>query len=357
MIFSESVAHWYANNRRDLPWRHTKDPYRIWLSEVILQQTRVDQGTNYWHKFVAHYPTVNDLAAATEDEVLKDWQGLGYYSRARNLHAAAKMVVAEHDGIFPSSAAALLKLKGVGAYTAAAVASIAYDEPVAVVDGNVYRVLSRVFGMDNPIDEGPGQKAFAALAQELLDRKAPGTHNQAVMEFGALQCVPRNPKCDQCPLEATCEARRSGQIEALPVKARKTKVRDRFFYYFILNHGNSFYIRKRSAKGIWQNLYEFPLQESDQKEALDDIINKAVKEGWYDPKDAVLQKVSPPIKHVLSHQRLHTRFLEITVENLTQAPEDWIKVNRETFSNYAIPRLIDRYLQDAESSAQGELFT
>jgi len=340
---------WYEDNKRDLPWRHTSDPYRIWLSEIILQQTRVDQGMAYYEKFVHHYPNVHLLAAASEDEILKHWQGLGYYSRARNLHTAAKYISTEWHGKFPGDHAQIRQLKGVGDYTAAAIASFAFALPFAVVDGNVYRVLSRIFGMDIPIDSTQGKKAFAALAQEQLDTKQPGSYNQAIMEFGALHCLPNQPKCTTCPLSDKCIAYRKNSQSELPVKAKKTQQRDRFFHYVVIKQAENTFLRKRSDKGIWQNLFEFPLVESatlvDEQQLLD-------SEDWQallGTENYTIVQFSELHKHILSHQKIHARFVEVTINSpFNPIQKEWLKVPLSELHQYAIPRLIDRYLEESD---------
>lgn len=259
MNFAATLLQWFKNNGRSLPWRETKDAYAIWLSEVILQQTRIVQGMSYWERFMAKWPTVNDLAAATEDEVLKAWQGLGYYSRARNLHTAAQQVM-ELDG-FPQTFKELKTLKGVGDYTAAAIASIAFGKPVAVVDGNVYRVLSRYYGIDTPIDSTEGKKEFQALAQSLLPINEPADYNEAIMDFGATQCTPNSPHCSACPLCETCVAFREQRINELPVKSKKVKQRERHFTYLCIEYEGKIAIHQRGAGDIWQGLWEFPQEE------------------------------------------------------------------------------------------------
>ncbi|HYG16163.1 MAG TPA: A/G-specific adenine glycosylase, partial [Bacteroidia bacterium] len=264
MSFNKIIESWYALNKRDLPWRNTRDPYKIWLSEVILQQTRVNQGMPYYHKFIEKYPDIAAMAGAHEDEVLKLWQGLGYYSRARNMHQAAKMITYELNGKFPITYTDILKLKGVGSYTAAAIASIAGNEPVAVVDGNVYRVLARYFGIDTPIDSTEGRKTFLKLANELINTENPATYNQAVMEFGALQCKPQNPDCGVCPLKISCIALKQKRVDALPVKSKKTAVKARYFNYLFFEKPGFAHLQKRGQTDIWANLYEFPLAETEK---------------------------------------------------------------------------------------------
>lgn len=329
------ITDWYRQNKRALPWRSTKNPYSIWLSEIILQQTRVDQGTAYYLKFLDNYPTIHDLAQAEEQEVLNLWQGLGYYSRARNLHAAAKHIANDLDGLFPNNFKDLLKLKGVGEYTAAAIASFSFKEPVAVVDGNVYRVLSRLFDIETPIDSTEGKKQFAQLAQELISTTDPDTHNQAIMEFGALHCTPANPKCVSCPLIEMCLSYEKDTIQSRPVKIKKTKVRDRYFHYLLFEDQDYFYISQRTEKDIWQNMYEFPLIETDTKLELKDFSPYS---------DSQPTSISSEITHILSHQKIHTLFYHFPASTIIQ-PEKLLKVNKQDFNDYPIPRVIDRYLE------------
>ena len=258
----DTLINWFAENRRDLPWRHDPTPYEVWLSEVILQQTRVNQGMDYYLRFIKKWPSVTSLAQATEEEVLKMWQGLGYYSRARNLHHCAQQVMEQHGGQFPADYEQLKKLQGIGEYTAAAIASIAFDLPHAVVDGNVYRVLARLFDIDIPINNKEGQKLFAQLADELLNRKQPGLHNQAMMEFGALQCTPKNPNCLHCPLLAQCLAFAHQTVLQRPVKLQTKKNVTRYFNYLVIRINENIYLHKRSGNDIWKNLYDFPCIES-----------------------------------------------------------------------------------------------
>lgn len=310
MEFSNSLIKWYLQNKRDLPWRNTVNPYPIWLSEIMLQQTRVAQGMPYFMAFMEAFPTVFDLANAEEEQVLKLWQGLGYYSRARNLHATAKYIATELKGDFPPNYNQLLQLKGVGEYTAAAIASFAYNEPVAVVDGNVFRVLSRYFNMDNDISDGKTKKEFQILAQELLPNDKAALFNQAIMEFGALQCVPKNPDCENCIFSNSCAALQHKKVNILPVKSKKTKVTNKFFNYLILKdiQGN-FVVQKRQGKGIWENLYEFTLIETEELVSEIDFMNELKATKFYNqlPADITLLNTEV-IQHKLSHQNLHIQF-------------------------------------------------
>lgn len=333
--FNPLIKEWYRLNKRDLPWRLTKDPFKIWLSEIILQQTKVEQGLSYYLKFTNRFKTAEDLAKTSEQEVLNLWQGLGYYSRARNLHFTAKIVVNEHKGEFPKTYTELLKLKGVGSYTAAAIASFCFDESVAVVDGNVYRVLSRVFDLEIAIDSSEGKKYFFELAQNLIDKEDPALFNQAIMEFGALQCVPKNPNCEICPLDSICLSKSNGTWMNRPVKSKKTSVKHRFFHFLIFKNDQTTYLQKRSEKDIWQNLFQFPLIETDEDAELNNFEN-------YSPLHP--SKISTEIVHVLSHQKIHARFYHFN-HLPSKINTDWMAVKMAEIQDYPIPRLIDRYLE------------
>lgn len=350
MHFSDTLITWYQLNKRDLPWRNTNDPYLIWLSEIILQQTRVDQGMAYYLKFAEAFPTVKHLAKADNDKVMKLWQGLGYYSRARNLHSAAQMISRGLKGKFPSDYDQIILLKGVGQYTAAAVASFAFNKPHAVVDGNVYRVLSRVFGIETPIDTGKGKKEFYALANELLHKKDPAMHNQAVMEFGALQCRPSAPDCSGCVLNSMCSAFANKNVNALPVKAKKIKVRGRHFNYIVLNHKGSTVINKRTEKDIWTSLYDFPLLETEQQLSEEKFLGTKEWKTLIGKNKYTIRSISPYYKHVLSHQKIYARFWEIetdaALEKFSRA--DMIVIKQKDLQKYAVPRLIENYLEDRD---------
>ncbi|MCH8554583.1 MAG: A/G-specific adenine glycosylase [Schleiferiaceae bacterium] len=338
-LFSPVIQDWYAIHKRDLPWRNTNNPYLIWLSEVILQQTRVNQGMAYFDAFANAFPTVEKLANASEDEVLKLWQGLGYYSRARNLHAAAKFVAFECGGVFPNSFKDIQKLQGVGPYTAAAVASFAFDLPHAVVDGNVFRVISRYLGVDLPIDSTQGKKHFQQLADDLLDRQQPALHNQAIMEFGALQCTPKNPDCNACPLKVSCSAWATNTVQDLPVKSKKTAVRHRYFNYIIPIFDGFTFLKKRSAGDIWEGLWEFPLIEQQQQS---DIFSNVIPVEW-DVKswmDTGYEKV-----HKLSHQHLHCRFLVAEGMPSISAMSDYKRVLISDLKDFPVPVLLSQFIE------------
>ena len=326
MEFASALLEWFRENGRDLPWRQTRDPYAIWLSEIILQQTQIKQGWDYWERFMRRWPSVENLAAATEDEVLREWQGLGYYSRARNLHFAAKQIVAL--GRFPSTLEEIKRLKGVGDYTAAAIGSIAFDLPAAVVDGNVYRVLARHFGIDTPINTTEGKKVFMAMAQSLLPPKEASAYNQAIMDFGAIQCTPQSPRCLLCPLAESCEALRSGRVGELPVKLKTLKVRERhLIYIYVRCHGETA-IRRRGSGDIWQGLWEPVFAETPA-----DV-----------PAGALLLRQN--VKHVLTHRIIYADFYLLETEEKPALPPDYIWIPESEIDNYALPRLIEIMLEN-----------
>jgi len=326
MSFTSKLIDWYQSNKRELPWRARKDPYAIWLSEIILQQTRIEQGLNYYEAFIETYPTVFDLAKAEEEDVLKLWQGLGYYSRARNLHHTAKVIVEDFNGIFPKTHSKLLKLKGIGDYTASAISSICYNEPQAVVDGNVYRVLSRVFGIFTPINSSQGTKEFKTLAQKLIDTERPGEFNQALMEFGATHCKPQNPGCESCVFSSTCVAFKKGLVKQLPVKTGKTKVRRRYFNYLVLvSDDERTILEKRTEKGIWKNLYQFPLieKENSSKITLEDVKKYFQEMAVH----SVTLYNERPLTHKLSHQHLEIQFWVVYTSALGERGFPISKIN------------------------------
>lgn len=329
-----------------MPWRHTRDPYIIWLSEVILQQTRVVQGMPYFHRFVEAFPTVYDLAAARQEEVLRLWQGLGYYSRARNLHACAQEIVEKHNGKFPHTYQELLKLKGVGAYTAAAIASFAFNETVPVVDGNVYRVLGRVFGIYVDISSTQGQKKFREQAEALVPQGKAAIYNQAIMEFGALQCTPTNPACLLCPLSSICYAFQHGKQRELPVKIKKTKVRTRFLHYLVIRYEDKLWMKQRDTDGIWAGLYDFHLIETAQAASLD-ALNDPLLRTLLNQHETV--KVSSVYRHLLTHQQLQVVFYTFTLAAIPEGIKD--KNNRlhaysvQQVEDLPKPILIDNFLQ------------
>ena len=345
--FSNILINWYNKNKRALPWRESHDPYRIWLSEILLQQTRVAQGLPYYYRFLEAFPDIKALAKASEKEVLRLWQGLGYYSRARNLHFTAKTIVADHKAEMPDSYAGLIKLKGIGKYTASAIASFAYNEKVAVVDGNVYRVLSRVFGLKEDISSPSGQKQFQQLADELLPDKNSDSYNQAIMEFGALHCTPKNPLCETCPLAFMCYAFAKNEQSALPVKLKKTAKVNRYFHYLVLKSGNKYLLKERKGKGIWQGLYEFPVAEEN---SLMEIGKLLKKQFGKDAKEALIKSESREYKHILSHQNLYVKFWVIESVEIAEK-----LINKEEFRFFTVkaihdlpkPVLINKFLEES----------
>ncbi len=345
--FTKPLQTWYLTNKRDLPWRNCIDPYKIWLSEVILQQTRVKQGLPYYIKFTKHYPTVQDLANANEEDVLKLWQGLGYYSRARNLHIAAKMVVDNFNGKFPKSFKNLIKLKGIGQYTASAIASFSNKEAVAVVDGNVYRVLSRIFGIFTPINSTEGIKEFQKLADRLLDNENPDIHNQAIMEFGAIQCTPKKPNCMYCPFNDQCYAHQKSAVDVLPEKIKKIKIKNRYFNYLVISDCEDIFISKRSGKGIWQNLYEFPLIETI-KTITEKELYMEIEKKFTITKSFQIELIQQNEKaHKLSHQHLYTSFYRLTLnkKDFLSLKDQHTLIQQNEIENYPVPVLIDNFLK------------
>lgn len=339
-FFAKRLLDWYKTEKRDLPWRQTTEPYKVWLSEVILQQTRVIQGLPYYERFVETFPTITHLAIAEQDQVFKLWQGLGYYSRATNLHQTAQKIVSEFDGDFPSSYKELLTLKGIGDYTASAIASICYSEPCAVVDGNVFRVLARVFNEELPIDSLAGKKRFKDLATQLLDKNKPGLYNQALMDFGALQCKPQNPDCLACIFSDKCEAYRLKKTDKLPVKKGKIKIKNRYFNYLVfIDNQNFTSIKKRISKDIWQGLYEFPLIETDFALSEEVLLSELKK------MDISFEEVYLPnekaILHKLSHQHIHTKFWIIKVNKVIEN-----EVEIKNIVNYPVSVLTAKFIDE-----------
>ena len=340
--FSKKIIDWYKENGRDLPWRRTKDPYLIWISEIILQQTRVAQGYDYYQRFVGRFPDVFSLAAADEDEVMKYWQGLGYYSRARNLHVAAVSMAAA--GGFPTTYAGVRALKGVGEYTAAAICSFAYGMPYAVVDGNVYRVLSRWLGISTPIDSAEGKKIFVQAADELLNRERPDLYNQAIMDFGALQCTPVSPDCMSCPLNDSCVARLKGLTASLPVKQHKTKVTNRYFNYIYVRMGAHTFIHKRSGNDIWKNLYELPLIETDGEWTEEQLYASPQFRGMLAAgEEPLVRLLRRGVKHVLSHRVIYANFYEVVLPENSASFAKYQRISVDDLHKFAVPRLVNQF--------------
>lgn len=341
--FHKILTLWYQQNKRNLPWRTNNDPYSVWISEIILQQTRIDQGTAYYFRFINRFPDIKSLADSSEEEVLKMWQGLGYYSRARNMHHAAMQIMTEFEGKFPSSYNNIRMLKGIGDYTASAIASISFGLENAVIDGNVYRVLSRVYGVDTPIDTGNGKKEFSALAHSLLDKQNPGIFNEALMEFGALQCVPRNPLCFQCPFQDRCVAYNINKVEQFPVKSKLAKQKNRYFNYLFILCNDNFYLEKRQAKDIWHNLYQFPMIETQQSIDETKLLSSPEFQSLFNGLKMTIESVTPEIIHLLTHQKLHIRFFKISLSQKI-IKSNWILTNMGEVSKFPVPKPIENYL-------------
>ena len=340
--FSNTIEKWYQEYKRELPWRESADPYVIWISEIILQQTRVVQGYDYFMRFMKRFPDVATLAQADEDEVMKYWQGLGYYSRARNLHAAAKSM----NGVFPKTYPEVRALKGVGDYTAAAICSFAYNMPYAVVDGNVYRVLSRYLGIDTPIDSTEGKKLFAAVADELLDKKNPALYNQAIMDFGAIQCSPQSPNCMFCPLASGCSALAGGMVAQLPVKQHKTKTTNRYFNYIYVRMGAYTLINKRTGNDIWKNLFEFPLIETPEAVSEEEFpALPELRAMFAEGETPIIGLVSRDVKHVLSHRVIYANFYMVDLPENSQSFTSYQKIKADELEQYAVSRLVHAFIE------------
>lgn len=338
---------WYEKNKRELPWRETSDPYLIWISEVILQQTRVQQGWDYFLRFVHTFPDVQTLAEASENDVLKLWQGLGYYSRARNLHTAAKQIVSRFNGVFPNNYKDIISLKGVGEYTAAAIVSIAYNLPHAVVDGNVYRVISRLFAVETPVNTTAGKKTITELAQSLMPAKRAGEYNQAMMDFGSMVCTPAQPKCGECPLHANCLAFSMNKVSEFPVKNKTKTVRNRYFAYFHIRHNNTTYLQKRSKRDIWKNLYELPLIESETPLDFAQLQQAKEFKNLFGDISDIAFKFQVSFKHVLTHQVIYANFYEVIIPDTGKLnlEGNYVTVPDEELEDYPVSRLIMRYFE------------
>jgi A/G-specific adenine glycosylase len=354
MKFSKKLISWYKKNKRDLPWRHTNDPYKIWLSEIILQQTRIEQGLSYYIKFVSRFPNVHILAEASEREVLKLWQGLGYYSRARNLHKTAIAIASDFNGQFPDNYNDLLQLSGIGEYTAAAVSSFAYNEPRPVVDGNVLRFLSRINGIITPVDTISGKKMITDIALKQVDRKRPGDFNQAVMEFGALFCTPRNPNCTLCIFRSECKAYLLNKVHSIPVKTKKSTLRKRYFHYFVILYKHQLvYLKKRSGQDIWKNLYDFPLIEKSGKTVQRKMVQELSDYTGINLMDHQQIKISKEYRHILTHQVISARFYTIILNDLKKFKKissmngnNLDSVELKKINEYPVPRLIEKFLKN-----------
>lgn len=349
--FTDSLLRWNKkDNKREMPWKGEKDPYKIWLSEIILQQTRVEQGWDYYNRFVGAFANIEQLASAPETKVFKLWEGLGYYSRCKNLLATAKIVTSTYKGKFPEEYKDILALKGIGPYTAAAIASFAFNQPYAVVDGNVFRVLSRYFGIYQPTDSTAGKNLFTALANELLDKKQPGTYNQALMDFGAVICKPKQPLCTSCPLKSKCVAYLNRIVNELPVKEKRILKKSRWFYYLIAEHNGKVYVRKRGPKDIWENLYEFILEETTQATSVDQITGLSSFKKLLGKNKFEIVAVSKDFRQLLTHQTIHGQFIHISVKKPLQA-DGYNVVDLQQLKKLPFPKLITAYLTENREKA------
>jgi A/G-specific adenine glycosylase len=351
--FSTLLLKWNKEkNKREMPWKGEKNPYRIWLSEIILQQTRVEQGLAYYERFIAKFPTIKDLAAASDTTVFKLWEGLGYYSRCRNLLVTARYISNELNGVFPDTYNEIKALKGIGPYTASAISSFAYDLPHAVVDGNVFRVLSRIFGIATPIDSTEGKKYFTQLADELLDKQKPGSYNQAIMDFGAVVCKPALPLCPTCVFNKDCYAYLEHKVNELPVKEKKISIKKRWFYYLMIEYRGKLAIRQRTGKDIWNQLYEFPVIEAMAEQETGELIDTAEQQGWISADKYSLSFVSPLFKQQLSHQLIAGRFIAIKADKAGKLPEGAIWVSKKEMAEYPFPKFINQFLEKREAIDQ-----
>lgn len=342
--FRKKFLLWYYSNRRELPWRFNINPYNVWIAEIIFQQTRINQGIGYFERFIERFPNIENLAQSSEDEVLKMWQGLGYYSRARNLYASAKIIYSEYNGIFPSTYNEIIKLKGIGDYTAAAIASVAFNEPVPAIDGNVFRVLSRLFAVDLPVDSTEGKKQIKEIAATLIDKEHPGDFNQAVIEFGALQCTPRNPTCSDCPFNKECLAFKTQSVELFPVKSKKTKMTVRYFNYFVIDQGETIQFNKRKGKDIWKNLYDFPMIETRERISPEEFMTSTEWNVFFNYDNVTIVNISEEITHQLTHQKIIARFYFIEADKFKKIDSSCIAVDKKDIFALPVPKIIENLL-------------
>ncbi|HAN17702.1 MAG: A/G-specific adenine glycosylase [Bacteroidetes bacterium GWC2_33_15] len=344
---NKALINWYFQNKRELPWRNTTDPYIVWVSEIILQQTRVDQGIGYFYRFIKKYPDIKTLAKAPIDDVLKLWQGLGYYSRARNMHFTANTILNNYSGKFPAQFGEIKKLKGIGEYTAAAIASFCFNEPIPVVDGNVYRFIARFFGVFESTQSASGKKIFLDKCKLIIDTENPGIFNQAIMEFGALQCKAKNPDCTLCPFRHTCYALLNNCIEQLPSKKNKIKTSNRHFNYLFIQYNDKIFLEQRKKDDIWKLLYQFPLIETVEQLKAEEIAKHKIWKKMFEGAEFEIQNISKLYKHQLSHQKIFARFYKIKIDKISPCfLKKYLVVNKQDINKYGIPRLIDKYLND-----------
>ncbi len=347
-MFAEKIIDWYKENKRELPWRETKNPYQIWLLEIILQQTRIEQGIEYFYKFIEKYPSVYELAKASEDEVLILWQGLGYYTRARNLLSTAKTIAYKYNSSFPSTKKELLSLKGIGDYTASAIASFAFNKPEVVMDGNIMRFVARYMGIKEEVNTAKGKKILGSILEELIDRQNPGLFNQAVMEFGAIYCKPGIPNCESCIFRSECRAFEMNEVKDIPKKRKKIKQRKRYFYFLIVKgqDNKTILLQKRLENDIWKNLYQFPLIEANKKTGIDELAKTSIWENIVGTKDYRIEKISSQFAHQLTHQKILATFVHIKIKGDLEKNGCCFPIMTQKLDNYALPRLINRYLEN-----------
>ena len=344
MDFSNELIQWYLKNKRDLPWRNTKDAYTIWLSEIILQQTRVEQGMPYFHRFIEKYPNVQSFAAADEGDILNLWQGLGYYSRGRNMLKTARQVAEQFNGVFPVDYQQLTGLKGIGEYTAAAISSFSANESRAVVDGNVFRVLARYFGINEPINSTKGKKLFQSIADDLLSKEHPGLHNQAMMEFGAMLCKPKNPDCAICPVREGCYALKHDMINNLPQKLKKVKIKERYFNYLLITNGDNILMNKRGENDIWANMYDLPMVETKELLSIENVSLLPYVKEFFGEKIQVIDQFRIK-KHVLTHQHIHAQFIQMASQPI-KLEQKWFYTNVNNLEKLAMPKIIFIFLNN-----------
>lgn len=342
--FRKKILSWYYSNRRELPWRFNINPYNVWIAEIIFQQTRINQGIDYYNRFIQRFPDIRSLVQSSEDEVLKMWQGLGYYSRARNLYATAKIIYSEYNGVFPSSYNEIIKLKGIGDYTAAAIASVAFNEPIPAIDGNVYRVLSRLFAVEIPVDSTIGKKQIKEIATSLIDPEYPGDFNQALIEFGALQCLPRNPTCSDCLFNSVCEAFKTQSVEFFPVKIKKTKMTVRYFNYLVIDQGETIQFNKREGNDIWKNLYDFPMIETKERISPEEFMTSPDWREFFNNDILTIVNISEEIPHQLTHQKIIARFYFIEVDKNKKYCSTCITVDKKDIFALPVPKIIENLL-------------